>query len=59
MRNIRNIRVIVTVAGFALPLAAQAQGIPGGAAQGAQQGGEAAGPWKHVSAMHDLEILYY
>jgi hypothetical protein len=44
MRNIRNIRVIVTVAGFALPLAAQAQGIPGGAAQGAQQGGEAAGP---------------
>jgi hypothetical protein len=32
MRNIRHICAIVTVAGlFALPLAAQAQGIPGGA----------------------------
>ena len=38
MQNMRKLGAIVAVTGFfALPLTAQAQGITGGAAQGAQQ----------------------
>jgi hypothetical protein len=39
MQNMRNIGAILAVAGlFSFPLTAQAQGIPGGAARGAEQG---------------------
>jgi Protein of unknown function (DUF1236) len=45
MQNMRNIGAILAVAGlFSFPLTAQAQGIPGDAARGAEQGGNAAGP---------------
>jgi hypothetical protein len=38
MQNMRNIGAILAVAGlFSFPLTAQAQGIPGGAARGAEQ----------------------
>jgi hypothetical protein len=38
MQNMRNIGAILAVAGlYSFPLTAQAQGIPGGAARGAEQ----------------------
>jgi hypothetical protein len=44
MQRMRNIGAIASVAGlFALPIAAQAQGIPGGAGRGANEGGKAVG----------------